>query len=1152
MSFRIKTILGVALIEGVLLAFLVWSGVNYLTHASENGLVLRGGIVADSMANLSRDAILTTDLDLLDGVAQRAVESPEIIYARIWGADRVLSEAGLGTALAKPFVSDKTINNVEDEIYDIGLDIREGEYLIGRVEIGVGVTSVRDLVSEAVRHLSAISAIGMTAVAIFGYILGTYLTRGLADLSRASLAIGRGELGLRVDVKGKDELAQVCNAFNVMSERLIESQREMQLSVHYATSLNHLLAEKEQRLSTILDTAVDAFITIDHDGIIDDINTAGCTLFGYELNDLVGQNVSMLMPKTGALLLESYLQQCMQAGASRITGNSHRVSGRRLNDSCFPMDLALSEMELAGKRMFVVLVRDLSTQLEAESEAYKSNLMRAAIVNASLDGLITVDAQDRIVDFNRIAEEIFILDRADVLGQCLTPLIIPKDACTEYRQWAENHLATHEDSVRGERIEVKAQRSNGQCFPSEITLHVVQVDSETFSTVLVRDIGVRKAEEQALVEAMQQAEVASNAKSRFLAHMSHEIRSPLHAVMGSLGLLLDDELSNEQRLYARTAEKSGEILLSLINDILDFSKIEAGQVVLEKKQFSVAEMVGETMDLIAFKARDKGVYTAAYIDAEARIEVQGDVVRLRQVLINLLDNALKFTESGSVLLTVEYRNRHSGECELCFAVEDTGIGIPLVAQSGLFKEFQQVDGSDSTRYGGTGLGLSICKGLVELMGGGISMSSKPSVGSRFEVCISLSLPYPERQYAVSNETVTIKRALVVGFQSQLSLEVEKALENECFDVIRIHEIDQVDMASFKDVDLLVVDGQQECEDIKVVARLAIQARVEQRTLLLPASPAPIVVDGLYSESLVSPFLLHDFASRVKIFSIDDQKQDEMVEQLAGESGQHHVRSEKILLAEDSEANRIVATAILERQGFIVDVACNGREAVEQFVLGKPDLILMDLRMPDMDGVEATAAIRALPDGDRIPIIAMTANAMQTDVDRCLSAGMDDFVHKPATRGQLLEVVSRRLTVLEPNVSNAGVDRQFLNQSFEHVELTLLDDKIVTLLGQDVPEQQFPKMMKLFVSEINERVAILSAAIDSSSLEAVEMEAHTIKSCAGTFGALRLQALANEIEQVCKAGGADKLMELRIRLHALSKETLNVYRRKYEYLKQLIE
>ena len=1144
MSFRLKTIIGIALIEGILLLILVVSGITYLTESSEKELALRARSTAEAMANLTRDAVLSTDLASLDSVARRTLESPDIVYIRIMDSERVLAEAGSPEVLGREFVADTRLEDINDGVFDTGVDMVEGDYPFGRVEIGLSVIRVTGLIAAAQRHLSSIALVEMVLVALFSFILGSYLTRGLEKLALAARAITNGELGTQVNVKGADELAQTGNAFNIMSSRLAESRQSMQRSVDESKALARRLAEEELRLSTILDAAVDGFITIDQRGIIDSLNPAAVRLFGYRPDELVGRNVSCLMPEPYRGEHDGHLKRYIETGEAGIIGRGRRVTGQRRDGSTFQMDLAVSEMQLGERRLFVGLVRDLTDKVQAEAAARRSEAMRTAVVDANLDGLVTIDASDRIVEFSAVSEKIFGYRREDVMGQQMAELIIPPEMREMHINGIRKYLETGEGGVLGSRTEVTALRADGERFPAELTVQPIEVNGETFFTAMIRDIRDRKAQERALVEAKQKAEIASEAKSRFLAHMSHEIRSPMNAVLGSLELLLDDELNKNQRLYARTAQSSGKVLLSLINNILDFSKIEAGHLRLTEMDFDVRELIGEAMDLIAFRARDKALPVIASVAPDVDNWLRGDMVRLRQILVNLLDNALKFTSRGGVVLGVERLRTRTEGVDLRFTVEDTGIGIPRESQGELFDEFRQVDNSDTTNYGGTGLGLAICKGLVGLMRGDIDVDSMPGRGSRFWFDVPLQSPSAAHEHRHVVRPV-LPVVLVIGFDPLVADTLAGTCEAAGCRIERTDRVPEDATRQLTGVEVILVDSRLSGGELDEIAGQARLAGV-QRLLLVGAAENPALVarvtSGQYDDLLITPLVLDDLLHRlaIRVSHVNDRSPLSSVDlSVAGATG-----SVRLLLAEDSPANQLVATALLHSAGYIVDVADNGREAVDMFKQAHYDAILMDLRMPHVDGLEATAAIRAMQHGRRIPIIALTANAMKEDIDRCMAAGMDAFVPKPVNRQRLLETLSKLLSDVPAGGMQADTGAGSAEAGRDE---PLLDEQVIRTLAGDVTPEALPDMMRVFASEIEERAGKLAKALVESSLPGLEDEAHALKSSAGTFGAARLSGLARDIESACREGNRSLAMSLGEEMASVMKQTLGEYRNKFNNL-----
>ena len=648
---------------------------------------------------------------------------------------------------------------------------------------------------------------------------------------------------------------------------------------------------------------------------------------------------------------------------------------------------------------------------------------------------------------------------------------------------------------------------------------------------VTQDITAFKQLERELVDARQRAEEATEMKSMFLANMSHEIRTPMNAIIGLSHLALKTSLSAKQRDYVGKIHNAGTSLLAVINDILDFSKIEAGKLDIETTDFSLDEVISSVTTLTAQKAHEKGLEFLAHVPSDIPERLVGDPLRLGQILTNFVNNAVKFTERGEIRLTIEQIEQTGHKVQLRFSVRDTGIGMTQEQAATLFQPFTQADMSTTRKHGGTGLGLSICRRLVELMGGRIWLESEPGVGSTFQFTVWLGVAEGVSGRKVVPETLAELRALVVDDNATAREILQESLSAIAshVDVVSsgkdaIAAIRQQDAADpydviFMDWRMPGMDGLQASRYIKSDETLSHQPAIVLVTAFgreeVREEAERLQLDGFLvkpvTKSMIVDTLVNVFAEGVEHAARPDE----------GAQAQR-LRGARILLVEDNEINQQIAIELLDGAGAVVEVARNGREAVERLSAGPQvpglDVVLMDLQMPEMDGFQATAKIRADQRFRALPIIAMTAHATTEERQRCLSAGMNDHVAKPVDPDQLIDTVARFCRAA--GTSTPGDQ----GGTAPDADLPAVDglDTRDGLLRVGGNRRLYLNLLRQFVEQQGMAAAQVRGALAAGDPAQAARVAHSLKGVAGNIGAKAVHAAAGGLETLIRerAPGAE--------------------------------
>ncbi len=972
--------------------------------------------------------------------------------------------------------------------------------------------------TSALYFIGLLGLVGIASFLLFGLLMERSVLSRISGLSRQITDIALGKAAEdRVEVKGRDEISNLGAEINSMLGGLEDARRQV--------------TESEERFRGIALSSADMLWENNSTGKYTYCSERVEQVLGYTPEEFLSMHALDIMPtdekERVAAVLEPLIRDRLPI--VELEHRALRKDGSEVILMTSGVPIVDEDGELLGYRG---AARDITIRKQALDELEKSETMMRSILYAVQTGILLIDPEThRIVDANEAALQMIGLPKERVVGVLCHEFVCPAE---------EGRCPVTDLSNEVHNSEKKLLTCTGEEIEILKTVVRTTIGGRDYLVESFVDISERKAVELALEEAKEAAVAASRLKSDFLANMSHEIRTPMNGVIGMVELLLGSDLDDEQREYAQAVRDSGEDLLSIINDILDFSKIEAQKLDLSPVVFEPRVSLGGTMKTLSGRANEKGVELVFDVDPEVPDLLYGDVGRIRQILVNLVGNAVKFTARGEIVVRCEVESAGTGYVSLHFAVSDTGIGIAPEQQDAIFEAFTQVDASMTRRFGGTGLGLSISSQLTRLMGGRIWVESELGRGSIFHFVIPLGIvdevepdgrrPRPEPvdlaeyEVLVVDDNATNRRVLkqmleswgmrpvlADGAREALEAVVQALRRGRPFDLllldVRMPEMDGFELAG-------KIRGSADHQDAEIIM-LTSNISTDDRERSLAVRVAISLTKPITSSEL------HDAI----VTTLGSRVESELELALADDEAAP-ARGLKVLLAEDNEVNRLVATRMLEKAGHNVTEVSTGKEAFEAALRERFDIIFMDVQMPEMDGVEATEALRAVESktGEHTPVVALTAHALKGDEERFLASGMDAYLSKPVRQSELYECI-KELTDGSSGGSAIAAGSGAGNAGGAAVD----EEGFADLMSGD--EALMAKVAGLYLNSYPKRIERLRATIESGDAAEVRMAAHSLKGAVSNIAAKRAVELSGRMEKLAEEGTLEGVPELMDQLDA---------------------
>lgn len=880
----------------------------------------------------------------------------------------------------------------------------------------------------------------------------------------------------------------------------------------------------EQKSKLITSSVADGILGVNKEGKFIFTNESAAKLVGYSEEEILSHDVISLFGSTDTTIKsfeETDIYRAIQE--KRVIRVSHEDLIINMGVT-LPIELSISpidndETELAA----VIAFQDITERLQATDRVEKmlANLPVCMVI---------MNQEDKVEQINQTGIELLGFDREEIIGQSVNTFI--PDEQEESHKALLGKVFTEEVVIdtRNFDREFRIRHKSGNLIDIQAVYTPVRFHDGLYAVVMVRDITLDKQAEVALIAAKQLADDANKAKSDFLANMSHEIRTPMNAIMGMSHLALGCDLERKPHNYVSKVYKAAESLLGIINDILDFSKIEAGKLDLENIEFNLHDVFDELSNIISLKTAEKQLELLFNISANVPLMLIGDPLRLNQILINIAGNAVKFTESGQIVVSAEVLtiDNENNVIKIKFSVNDSGIGMNKSQQEKLFKSFSQADSSTTRKYGGTGLGLTISKKLVELMDGDIWLDSEEGKGSDFHFTANLRISAKNDTNFIGKQKsfLASKRILIVD-DNAIALDILKSIMESfhCKVVVASTGKEAITIANQSTVafDFIMADWKMpELDGIETCKIIKEQNDYSSKSFILVTSNAhdDAVLEELknsIASVIVKPVTASSVFDEMMRLHSDEainsnrgmKRNDELI------SNQQKILGAKILLVEDNELNQELALELLSQAGVIAELAENGEQALEKVAHTTYDGILMDLQMPVMDGFTATKIIRKTHSD--LPIIAMTANAMAGDKEKVLAAGMNDHISKPIDVNAMFATIAHWINPSGSSESEISVNQPVLStENIQELAIPTFDNIDVEsgLLVSNGSVKLYIKLLGKFVKGQEGFDDVFEQAQQNNQLEEATRFAHTLRGSAGNIGAKNLQAVAEELEHAC--------------------------------------